>query len=155
MSALAPDAPASAVPVMPESLGRYLAAATPDELPRLAAYLDRGAALVDRAAIDVLHHLRPALHAKIDAPPSSRLRRYLRLLDTFCDECRHDGQFGTPAHREAAFALLYFLKGFDRIPDHVPEVGLADDSLLVQLVLQRRASTLRAHWLRRRRLWPL
>ena len=59
----------------------------------------------------------------------------------------------SPAIRESAFALLYFLKGFDRIPDSVPEIGLLDDALVVQVVFQRHEAALRAHWLRRRRPW--
>lgn len=70
----------------------------------------------------------------------------------FSPPCVVDGTNGTPAHREAAFALLYFLKGFDRVPDTLPEIGLLDDAMIVQIVLQRHAATLRA--LRRRRAWP-
>ena len=78
----------------------------------------------------------------------------LELLVTYCEEVPRDGAVGTPAHRESVFALLYFLKGFDRIPDTVPEIGLLDDAMIVQIVLQRHAATLRAHWLRHRRAWP-
>ena len=71
----------------------------------------------------------------------------------FEDACR-DGQAGIPAHRDAAFALLYFLKGFDRVPDSVPEVGLLDDALIIQTVVQRHMARLRAHWRRHHRTWP-
>jgi Protein of unknown function (DUF1232) len=38
---------------------------------------------------------------------------------------------------ETGFAASYFLKRFDLIPDHLPEIGLADDSLVVQRVIER------------------
>ena len=43
-----------------------------------------------------------------------------------------------PAHlAEAGAALRYVLKGHDVIPDTVPDLGLADDELLVTRVFQR------------------
>jgi uncharacterized membrane protein YkvA (DUF1232 family) len=43
-----------------------------------------------------------------------------------------------PAHlAETGAALRYVLKGHDIIPDDVPDLGLADDELLVTRVLQR------------------
>jgi Protein of unknown function (DUF1232) len=38
---------------------------------------------------------------------------------------------------ETGFAASYFLKRFDLIPDQFPEIGLADDSLIVQRVIER------------------
>jgi Protein of unknown function (DUF1232) len=38
---------------------------------------------------------------------------------------------------ETGFAASYFLKKFDLIPDHLPEIGLTDDSLIVQRVIER------------------
>jgi hypothetical protein len=38
---------------------------------------------------------------------------------------------------ETGFAASYFLKSFDLIPDQFPEIGLADDSLIVQRVIER------------------
>ena len=38
---------------------------------------------------------------------------------------------------ETGFAASYFLKRFDLIPDDFPEIGLADDSLIVQRVIER------------------
>lgn len=140
---------------VPVVLDRYLSASAPGDIASVAAYLDRGAALVDTATLHVLQKLRLPLHAKIEQiGESTHLRRRLELLATFVEEVSRDGSAGTPAQREAAFALLYFLKGYDRIPDTLPEIGLLDDALIVQIVLQRHAATLRAHWLRRRRVWP-
>jgi len=38
---------------------------------------------------------------------------------------------------ETGFAASYFLKRFDLIPDHLPEIGLTDDSLIIQRVVER------------------
>jgi uncharacterized membrane protein YkvA (DUF1232 family) len=140
----------------PGALDRHLSANSRDDVPGLSAYVDRGAALVTPEAIAALQRLRKPLHRKIDAlKESEHLRHRLELLATYFEEACTDGHKGTPAHCEAAFALLYFLKGFDRIPDSVPQIGLLDDALIVQIVLQRNHTTLRGHWLRRRRTWPV
>jgi uncharacterized membrane protein YkvA (DUF1232 family) len=125
-----------------------------DDLPGVATYVDRGAALITPEAITALQRLRKPLHKKIDALEAGHLQHRLELLATYFDEAVVDGHKGTPAHCDVTFALLYFLKGFDRIPDSVPEVGLLDDAMIVQVVLQRNSTAFRAHWLRRRRSWP-
>jgi hypothetical protein len=38
---------------------------------------------------------------------------------------------------ETGVAASYFLKRFDLIPDHLPEIGLSDDSLVLQRVIER------------------
>jgi uncharacterized protein DUF1232 len=38
---------------------------------------------------------------------------------------------------ETGFAAGYLLKGFDLMPDHLPEMGLADDALILQRVIER------------------
>ena len=140
---------------VPAVLDRHLSASAPGDIASVAAYIDRGAVLVDAAVLHTLQKLQLPLQAKIEQiDESAHLRRRLELLATFCEEASRDGSAGTPAHLEAAFALLYFLKGCDRIPDTLPEIGLLDDAMIVQIVLQRHAATLRAHWLRRRRVWP-
>ncbi|MCX6951650.1 MAG: YkvA family protein [Verrucomicrobia bacterium] len=141
-------------PSIPGSLDRHLSANTRDDLPGVSTYVDRGAALVTPEAIAALQRLRKPLHRKIAALKETGLQYRLELLATYFDEAATDGHKGTPAHCEVAFALLYFLKGFDRIPDSIPEVGLLDDAMIVQVVLQRNSTALRGHWLRRRRTWP-
>ena len=139
---------------IPAPLDRYLSTNAAGDISSVAAYIDRGARLIDAAAMHALQRLRLPLHAKIEQLNESvHLRRRLELLTTFFEEASRDGSTATPACRETAFALLYFLKGYDRIPDTVPEVGLLDDALIVQIVLQRHATPLRLHWLQRRRVW--
>lgn len=141
---------------LPDVLNRHLSAHAAGDISSVASYIDHGAALVDAAALRALERLWLPLMAKIEQiEDHGHLRRRLELLATYCEEVPRDGAIGTPAHREAAFALLYFLKGFDRIPDTLPEIGLLDDAMIVQIVLQRHAATLRAHWLRHRRAWPV
>jgi uncharacterized membrane protein YkvA (DUF1232 family) len=43
---------------------------------------------------------------------------------------------------EIAFAGSYLLKEMDVIPDHVPEIGLADDALILRRVIERNESEL-------------
>lgn len=38
---------------------------------------------------------------------------------------------------EAAFALLYFQRAIDLIPDPIPDMGLLDDAIIVRMVLRR------------------
>jgi len=124
-------------------------------MPGVASYVERGAALVTPEAITAFAQLRPQLHQKIEGvKDSGLLRDRLQLLALFFDEAVVKGPPGAPAHREVTFALLYFLKGFDCIPDNVPEVGLLDDAMIVQVVLQQHAATLRAHGQRQGRTWP-
>jgi uncharacterized membrane protein YkvA (DUF1232 family) len=47
---------------------------------------------------------------------------------------------------ETGFAAAYFLKRFDLIPDHLPEIGLADDALILRRVIERNQSGLTAVW---------
>ncbi len=142
-------------PSIPAALDRHLSTNSHDDLPGIARYVAEGAALVTPEAIAALQALRAPLQAKIAGlDVSSHLRRRIDLLATYFDEIARDGAADPEAQRDTTFALLYFLKGFDRIPDTVPEVGLLDDAMIVQTVLQRHATTLRAHWLRHRRLWP-
>jgi len=141
-------------PTLPIDLDRYLATNSAAEITSTATYVERGGAMVSPHALTGLRRLRQPLHAKIAAlKEDTLLRERLELLALYLDETAAERAALSPAIRESAFALLYFLKGFDRIPDSVPEIGLLDDALVVQVVLQRHATSLRGHWLRCRRVW--
>jgi uncharacterized membrane protein YkvA (DUF1232 family) len=43
---------------------------------------------------------------------------------------------------EVGFAAGYLLKRYDLIPDHLPEIGLADDVLILRRVIERNQSDL-------------
>lgn len=138
---------------IPTPLDRYLSHSDP-ALAGIAIYIDRGVELVTPVAIEALRRLRLPLQAKVKAlVEPGYLRHRLELLMTYFAEACRDGHAGIPAHRDAAFALLYFLKRFDRVPDSVPEVGLLDDALSIQIVVQRHSATLRVHGLRHHRTW--
>ena len=47
---------------------------------------------------------------------------------------------------EIGFAAGYLLKRFDLIPDHLPEIGLADDALILQRVIERNRTELGSVW---------
>ncbi|MFM1748100.1 MAG: hypothetical protein RLZZ188_1766 [Verrucomicrobiota bacterium] len=141
---------------IPAELDLHLAAHGSGEITSTSAYLDRGGELVDAAAIAGLRSLQAPLAAKIRGLElNSRLRRRLEILAAYFNEARPRTGAGDVAYREVTFALLYFLKGFDRIPDTVPEVGLLDDAMIAQFVFERHSASLRAHALRRGRAWPV
>jgi len=143
------------MPSTPSSrLSRYLSdnqrAGPP---PNPSDYVSAGAALVTREDLDGLVKLLPQITAKrAQISDSARLQRRIAVLEQFFEESAPAGE--TDARRETAFVLYYFLKGYDLIPDSVPNFGLVDDAMLVAAVLQRNASALQAHWAQRRRPYP-
>jgi uncharacterized membrane protein YkvA (DUF1232 family) len=136
------------------SLDHYLATmASPGREATPSSHLERGSAIVTPADVERLRRMFPALRSKAARiTDSDVLARRINLLIQYVQETP-TGEL-TPALREAAFALFYFLKGFDLIPDAVPHVGLLDDAMLVETTLQRNAHEFRAHWAARRRVWP-
>jgi uncharacterized membrane protein YkvA (DUF1232 family) len=136
------------------SLGHYFAlmlssgrASTPTE------HVSQGADCVGPADLAGLRHLLGAVRAKAAAiRDSHRLRQRIEMLATFVEESETD--LNTVAQREASFALYYFLKGFDLIPDSIPEIGLLDDALLVEAAYNRNLLELRSHWAAQGRVWP-
>lgn len=136
------------------TLEHYLATMTsPGREATPSTHLERGAAIVKPADIERLRRMFPALRSKAARiTDSTVLPRRIGLLLQYVQDAPAGEP--TPALRDAAFALYYFLKGFDLIPDTVPHVGLLDDALLVETVLQRNAHEFRAHWAARRRVWP-
>lgn len=155
----APRALKSSLPAgasrIPVELDRHLASHATEEIVSTVAFVERGGDLVSAQAITGLRSLRGPLDAKIAGlERTSRLRRRLEIFAWYFDEVPGGtGPLAAP-HREITFALLYFLKGFDRIPDAMPEIGLLDDAIVVQIVFERHVTALRGHWTRRQRPWP-
>lgn len=136
-----------------DTLNRYLSCNDREDITGIADYIDGGSELVTAEVIASLRNLRKSLRSKIAAlTESERLRGRLELLATVFDETCHDARIGSRAQREITFALLYFLKGVDRIPDSIPEVGLLDDAMVVQIILQRHETAIREHCLRHGRV---
>jgi uncharacterized membrane protein YkvA (DUF1232 family) len=114
------------------------------------------------SAADVRRLIRdlPALGERFSTIP---LQTYPYLLDHLkflfhVVKEQVTGQSGYPARllvSEAAFALLYFERTGDLIPDSIPGMGLLDDAMIASLVLRRHEVAFKhsshAHKLR----WPL
>lgn len=142
-------------PAIPEALNRHLAASSGDDNSNLALYVERGGSLVTAQAMAAMRDMLGALREKTRSiQDSERLRSRLEAFTVYFEETLGDAQSPAETRREVAFALFYVLKGYDRIPDSIPEIGLLDDALVVDSVLHRHVTALKAHWQRRKRVWP-
>jgi hypothetical protein len=115
----------------------------------LSKHVARGAECVSAGDLVGLHGLLPDVMIKaalITASPR------VELLAAFMMESPPTAN--SPAHREVAFVLFYFLKGQDLIPDSLPEIGLLDDALLVEAAMQRNLLALQSHRADRGQSWP-
>ena len=89
---------------------------------------------IDRLIVDL-----PALRercAKIQQPTYPYLAEQLQFFSRVVEE----QVVREPAAEmvgEAAFALLYFQRATDLIPDSIPGMGLLDDAIIVRIVLDR------------------
>jgi hypothetical protein len=135
-------------------LSRYLAdMSRPGHEATPSQHLERGAECVQAEDLAALPRLRKAIETKLGAlTDSERLKSRLALLLRYLEESPVDG--GNACQRESAFAVFYFLKGFDLIPDSLPKIGLLDDAMLVETALRRNELELREHWAARGRTWP-
>ncbi len=111
-------------------------------LDSISVYVEERAALLTS---EQLEELRPDLglltlqFTTIAAPEFPHLQSQLKLLADFLEDTA-EGIFPTSSEasrKEAAFALRYAAKEADIIPDFIPEIGYADDSLIVRTVLNR------------------
>jgi uncharacterized membrane protein YkvA (DUF1232 family) len=108
----------------------------------ISEYVEQRAALLMPEQMDKLRADLPLLNlrfAAIAVPQFPHLQQQLKLLADFFEDTA-DGLFpaGSDASRkEAAFALGYTAKETDIIPDFIPEIGYADDSIIVRTVLSR------------------
>jgi uncharacterized membrane protein YkvA (DUF1232 family) len=108
----------------------------------ISEYVERRAALLTPENLDELRADLPLLNSRFAAIAVQQfphLSSQLALLaDFFADIADSVFPGGSEASRkEAAFALRYAAKEIDIIPDSVPEIGYADDSLIVRTVLNR------------------
>src|ERR1700741_44097 len=93
--------------------------------------------------------------AVIAVPQFPQLQQQLKLLADFFEDTA-DGVFqagSDAARKETAFALRYTAKETDIIPDFVPEIGYADDSLIVRAVLSRHQDVFRVYCRFRKIRW--
>ena len=95
---------------------------------------------IDRLIVDL-----PALRERFATIPA---RTYPSLADQlqFLSLVVEDQVVQNPAGQmvgEAAFALLYFQRASDLIPDSIPGMGLLDDAMIVRIVLGRHEPALK------------
>ena len=93
--------------------------------------------------------------AGIAVPQFPHLQEQLKLLADFFEDTA-DGVFPTgsdASRKETAFALRYAAKEIGIIPDSVPEIGYADDSLLLRTVLSRHQDIFRDYCQYRKIRW--
>jgi uncharacterized membrane protein YkvA (DUF1232 family) len=93
--------------------------------------------------------------AVIVVPQFPHLQQQLKVLaDFFEDTADGVSPTGSDASRkETAFALRYAAQKIDIIPDSVPEIGYADDSLIVRTVLSRHQDSFRDYCQFRKIRW--
>ena len=114
----------------------------------ISEYVEQCAALLTPEYLAELRAELPLLNvrfAAIAAPQFPDLQQQLKLLADFFQDTA-DGVFpaGSDASRkETAFAIRYMAKETDIIPDFVPEIGYADDSLIVRTVLSQHQDVFR------------
>ena len=124
----------------------------------ISEYIEQCAALLSSEELYDLRTALPVLNlqfAAIEAPQFPHLQQQLKLLADFFEDTA-DGVFpaGSDASRkETAFALRYAAKETDIIPDFVPEIGYADDSLIVRTVLSRHQDVFHDYWRFRKIRW--
>jgi uncharacterized membrane protein YkvA (DUF1232 family) len=84
------------------------------------------------------------------------LTKQLQFLCLFIEEqlAERKGGLSDAALREAAFALRYFQRAPDLIPDSIPDMGLLDDAIIVDIVLQRQHSAFKRSSHGEKLSWP-
>jgi uncharacterized membrane protein YkvA (DUF1232 family) len=124
----------------------------------ISDYVEQGALLLSLEHLDEVRRELPILNlqfAAISVGQFPHLQTQLKLLTDFLEDTAA-GVFpaGSEASRkETAFALRYMAKEGDIIPDSVPEIGYADDSLIVRTVLIRHQDVFRDYCRFRKIRW--
>jgi uncharacterized membrane protein YkvA (DUF1232 family) len=102
-------------------------------------FIQNQARAISVTAIERLVADLPALRkrfAKIPAQSYPRLAEQLQFLSLVVEDLAVRDPAGEIVG-EAAFALLYFQRAADLIPDSIPGLGLLDDAVIVRIVLGR------------------
>lgn len=109
-------------------------------MAELAEFVRHGVGKVTPRMVRGIYQKMPMLKvafAEIEAPGFPHLGRQLDLLASLIEDFSEGKADDVPysAAAGAAFAILYMRRELDLIPDTVPEVGMADDSGVVRVVL--------------------
>lgn len=129
-----------------------------DRVESFSEYVEWRAAQLTPEHLDELRANLPLLQvqfAAIEAPQFPHLPQQLKLLADFFEDTA-DGVFphaSEVSRKETAFALRYTAIETDIIPDFIPEIGYADDSLIVRTVLSRHQEIFREYCRFRRIRW--
>jgi uncharacterized membrane protein YkvA (DUF1232 family) len=124
----------------------------------ISEYVEQSASLLTPEHLDEVGRELPILNlqfAALSVRQFPHLQQQLKLLTDFLEDTA-TGVFpdGSEASRkETAFALRYMVKEVDIIPDSVPEIGYADDSLIVRTVLSRHQDVFRDYCRFRKTRW--
>jgi uncharacterized membrane protein YkvA (DUF1232 family) len=141
--------------LLSKKLYHYLRALPDGPAPTTADYVAKGADLVTSEAILTLREMLPDIRKKlyqVHAPTA--FVQSVELLAIYFEETLGAPASVWPARQQTAFALLYFVKGYDRIPDSIPEIGYLDDAAVINQVIENHRQTLREHWAHRNWAWP-
>ncbi|WP_404423032.1 DUF1232 domain-containing protein [Nibricoccus sp. IMCC34717] len=140
----------------PDALSRFITRGPSLTKHSTSDFVEAGSRLVNAATVDHLRGLLLFLHEKTAAiKDSRRLATRVDLLTCYFEEKSAGVHLVLDGcMRETTFGLLYFLKGYDQIPDSVPDIGLLDDAVIIEVVLRRNESDLRQHWAKLGRTWP-
>jgi uncharacterized membrane protein YkvA (DUF1232 family) len=112
-------------------------------------FVMRGGQAVTAGQMDAFRRQLPLLKVKaeiMDVPEFPHLKPQTNFLVRYAEDVL-DGAYpcsDLQAIAETVFALSYLLKEVDIIPDSVPHVGLADDSVVLRAVLTGHESEFRA-----------
>jgi len=124
----------------------------------ISEYVEQCSALLTPEKLDELRAKLPLLNlrfAAIAVPQFPHLQQQLKLLADFFEDAE-DGVFpawSDASRKETAFALAYTAKETDIIPDFIPEIGYADDSIIVRTVLSRHEDNFRDYCRFRKIRW--
>ena len=122
----------------------------------ITGFIQNQARAISVSAIERLIADLPALRerfAKIPAQTYPYLTDQLQFLSLVVE----DLAVRDPAWEimgEAAFALLYFQRTTDLIPDSIPSLGLLDDAMIVRIVLGRHEHAFKSSPYGYKLTWP-
>lgn len=118
---------------------------TPINENDLLAYIENGAAQLTSRSVQNLVAEMPDLReefAKMRSSAFPEAERKLQFLAAVVESVWTDGYRDMPyrAALEAAFAISYFHRKIDLIPDSLQVIGLTDDAAVVEIVMTRNAA---------------
>lgn len=109
-------------------------------MPEIVAFVKSGAAKITPKVVEDLLRVLPMWKAgftQIKSPEHPHLISQLLFLSDLVEDVAEGAYKELPysSFAEAVFALTYCHRGFNIIPDTIPQFGRADDSSVVRAVL--------------------